>query len=438
MNDPPPLASSALPEAKPHRVWLRFRLRTLGIVVAAAAMGWSWLAPPLRRSYQQWQRAKGEKCLRQEMARARRIGAQAWPGDSGHVAAMQGIRSDVDLAILQWFPGLKRLRLSRAATDADLEKISGLRELRALTLEESQVIGPGLGHLKELSQLETLRLQDVPATDDGLAHLEGLPLKVLSLRRADITDRGLMHLGRLGQLESLDLAHTRVTGEGLAHLAGLSQLRTLDLGGTAVSDDGLKQLQPLAELRELVLNGAKISDAGLAHLKALPRLEKLFLAQTLVTDAGLEHVAAIGELQWLSLRDTRVTDAGLIHLKGMPRLEGLDLADTAITGSGLEHLRDSAGLHLLSLNRTEITDAAAPYLGQLRGFQGKAETRVEKGPGFTSYTEVERSLYITQTRLTSAGFARLRKALPYLYMATFSTGDLFHPSTRKPELSEYP
>jgi hypothetical protein len=46
--------------------------------------------------------------------------------------------------------------------------------------------------------------------------------------------------------------------------------------------------------------------------------------------------------------------------------------------------------------------------------------------------------YITQTKLTSAGFSELRKALPHIYMAKSSTGDLFHPSTRKPELSEYP
>jgi hypothetical protein len=63
-------------------------------------------------------------------------------------------------------------------TDADLERLAALVELRALVLGFTQVKGPGLAHLKPLSRLEYLEL--------GGPHLEASfiePLKQLpSLR----------------------------------------------------------------------------------------------------------------------------------------------------------------------------------------------------------------------------------------------------------------
>ncbi len=69
---------------------------------------------------------------------------------------------------------------------------------------------------------------DWGATDAGLVHLQGLRrLKVLVLNNTEVGDAGLVHLQGLSQLQELWLAETQVTDAGLVHLQGLRQLQVL-------------------------------------------------------------------------------------------------------------------------------------------------------------------------------------------------------------------
>jgi hypothetical protein len=54
---------------------------------------------------------------------------------------------------------------------------------------------------------------------------------------------GLVHLKELTFLEHLSLDETGVTHEGLRHLAGLSNLRYLTVWKTQVTDAGVQELQ---------------------------------------------------------------------------------------------------------------------------------------------------------------------------------------------------
>src|SRR5262249_2552115 len=89
-------------------------------------------------------------------------------------------------------------------TDADMEKVRGWTNLRALSASDTDVGDAGLACVEHLTRLESLRL-------DGTR----------------VTDAGLVHLSALLELDFLDLSHTAVTDAGLAHLKGLSGLRTL-------------------------------------------------------------------------------------------------------------------------------------------------------------------------------------------------------------------
>jgi hypothetical protein len=81
-------------------------------------------------------------------------------------------------------------------------------------------------------------------TNAGLEHLKGLvQLRSLWLRGTKITDAGAEHLKGLRHLEDLAINGTEVTDAGLDNIRALSQLRRLWLGGTRVSDDGVKRLQ---------------------------------------------------------------------------------------------------------------------------------------------------------------------------------------------------
>ena len=55
----------------------------------------------------------------------------------------------------------------------------------------------------------------------------------------DVTDAGLPHLRDLTQLRSLNLDDTQITDSGLAHLKGMTQLEGVEPLGHAVTDAGL-------------------------------------------------------------------------------------------------------------------------------------------------------------------------------------------------------
>ena len=108
------------------------------------------------------------------------------------------------------------------------------------------------------------------ASDAALEHLKGLTqLRTLNLGGAQVTDAGLANLKNLFDLQDLDLRETRVTGTGLANLEGLSHLRSIDLAGVEVTDAGLVGLKALNHLRSLNLAGTPVADAGLTNLTRL-------------------------------------------------------------------------------------------------------------------------------------------------------------------------
>jgi len=133
-------------------------------------------------------------------------------------------------------------------SDAWLEHLKGLTQLRILDLNHTNVSNVGLDHLKGLPQLQQLRLDSTNVSDAGLQHLEGLT-----------------------QLQELHLDHTKITDAGLQHLKGLAQLRWLDLDNTTISDAGLQHLKLSTRLQWLILWNTNVTDAGVKKLqKALP------------------------------------------------------------------------------------------------------------------------------------------------------------------------
>ncbi len=178
-------------------------------------------------------------------------------------------------------------------TDAVVEAINGLPEIRSVSLIKTQVTDAGLKHLKALTQLQELYIDEAPITGVGLESLDRLThLTWLWLDRVPIADEGLKYLGGLTNLASLCLSGTQVRGVGLEHLSGLTQLRTLDLSNTPVNDTGLAQIEALTSLRQIRLENTQITDAGLAHLAALRQLEVLSLRGTKVTWEGLKKLKA--------------------------------------------------------------------------------------------------------------------------------------------------
>ena len=266
--------------------------------------------------------------------------------------------TDAELEQLKELKNLRELNLGDTAiTDAGLEHLKYLKKLQSLILEHTQLNGAGITHIGDILGLTRLDMGDTPITDADLELLTGLTnLEWLSLWNTRITANGLRHLSGLTCLHWLDLANTNVADDGSEHLRGLSNLQSLDLGGTAVTDASVQHLRGLTQLRTLDLKYTSVADAGVEHLTALGNLETLDLSGTRVTDGGIEHLGLLQKLHTLCLANTGLSDTGLQHLQGLAQLVWLRIQGTRVTDTGVEHLKGLTTLRRLDARRTDISN----------------------------------------------------------------------------------
>jgi peroxiredoxin len=187
------------------------------------------------------------------------------------------------------------------------------------------------------------------ALEQAVADILGDP----SQPTAQITDAGLTHLKGLTMLETLRLENRQIGDAGLAHLGGLTSLKTLYLGGTQVTDAGMAHVKNLTELESLCVHKTEITDASLKHLKDLTGLVYLCVHHTNVSNTGLAYLQGLTSLKTLYLNNTQVSDGGLVHLKGLTTLEKLYLRSTSVSKTGLTDLKQA-------LPNCSISGPAAP------------------------------------------------------------------------------
>lgn len=112
------------------------------------------------------------------------------------------------------------------------------------------LLGPAI-HDADLALLEplapalvTLNISGTAITDAGLERVGSLPnLRALDAARTNITDEGIAHLRELAKLERLNLHESPITDEAVGTLAALSSLRQVFLWRTKVSEQGVEQLR---------------------------------------------------------------------------------------------------------------------------------------------------------------------------------------------------
>ncbi|MBM3459139.1 MAG: hypothetical protein FJX77_11480, partial [Armatimonadetes bacterium] len=108
----------------------------------------------------------------------------------------------------------------------------------------------GVEALLGLTQLRELDLSLLPITDAGVARLAGLPaLRDLRLLYAEgfagprVTEPGLAALGRFPSLRSLDLTGARIGDAATREIAAARQLQVLRLARTGVTEAGVRALR---------------------------------------------------------------------------------------------------------------------------------------------------------------------------------------------------
>lgn len=303
---------------------LRFRLRTLLLLVASLCIWLTWQAAVARRQQ------KAVEIIRQYGGNViydfndRRPGAQpaAWRawlartmGDE-YVFAVVGV-------------GLSGPAVDDRALATLAPHLARLRRLRWLDVDDVPITNAGLKHLGQIWRLQRLFLRaqgfqtpQLCISDDGLAFLAELTsLEFLAINNAPVTGTGLTSLRNLPVLASLDLRSTDVGDAGLQTVGTLHQLQRLKFAGMRCTDASVRHLRGLHALVELSFQESQLSDDGVVHLLELTNLQRLDVSQSRITDHGLTRFAGLPDLRELAVYRTNVTDAGVARLSELaPRL----------------------------------------------------------------------------------------------------------------------
>jgi hypothetical protein len=227
--------------------------------------------------------------------------------------------------------------------DDGLAQLAGQDRLTSLNLAHTSVTEAGLVHLRKIPNLQSLELR---TSDAGLAELA----QIKSLKRlgviawSPITDVGLGHLKDMKNLEELNVSYNEITSVGIEHLRGLRRLSNLCLNATKVDDVGMAAIKDIKTLDTLWLGGCPVTDAGLAHLRGHSNLKALIVGNEHVTDATIGILRTVPKLELLYIGTSKLTDACLDDLAAIKTLRNLDVQQTQITPAGLERLRKALPL----------------------------------------------------------------------------------------------
>jgi len=173
-------------------------------------------------------------------------------------------------------PVVKVLLRGRNVTDATLDFLGELTELRELVLDDTRVTDAGIRRLRHLKRLRRLVLDGVGITDEGLSSLTSFKeLESLTLFDTRIDGTGLARLQSLDHLCDLTIEGRLLVTDGLGQLRGLTRLGLYE---TQRTDRGLEFLKGLTNLEELILDDETVTLQGLAILRVLPRMKILYNA----------------------------------------------------------------------------------------------------------------------------------------------------------------
>lgn len=310
---------------EPTQRRLQFRLRTLMLLVAAAAVVLA-IACWLHRGYQRQWRA------------LREIHAAAVPfklpddidndnryplfAEQPHVKAESTLfrpfglpvgslgQHYVTVSILEvvgdapaWvavnrldhFPDVVEIDIDGdTASDELLAGLSKLKRLQRLRIKSNSMDGTFLESMNDSENLVSLSLSSIALRDrvflqaccfEGLEqlHLSGVKIrdaaslcelsKLMRLTRIHLSgwfpNEGLEALAKLERLDTVSLASDSLNNDGVSRLAGSSSVFSLEIYGPNIDDDVIDSIAQMPELNMLTLNYTKVTPAGVEKLKQL-------------------------------------------------------------------------------------------------------------------------------------------------------------------------
>ena len=276
---------------------------------------------------------------------------------------------DTTIAVVASFPKIEELSLDRCAiTDVALESISRNKSIKRIRFPGSRITNAGLAHLKNMTQLELLDLNDCnQISSEGVVHLKGLTkLRNLSLWGPGITDKAMSSLSGMTNMAAISFRKCSLTDSGFAALSGMTKLKEFDIFQTPVGDRALAAVSGANEMSKLKLRGSAITSKGIVEqIGKFENLIAIDLGETSIDDVALTSLSQLKKLEDLNLLRTRITDAGLTSIVGL-KLKRLNLDDIAGIGDGaIPIIAKMNSLEFLHLGKTHVTDDGIQGLSML-------------------------------------------------------------------------
>jgi hypothetical protein len=255
-----------------------------------------------------------------------------------------------------------------------------------LTEDDAVLVG-------ELRELGSIALSASPLGAAGMQALASLPrLARLEVGNANLKRTAYPTIAAMTGLRSFGISGDKKFGDAdIDALLGLGRLETVRLRETGLTDAGIAKLAAVPSIVDVELPSG-VTDAGVAAIAAKGQLERVRLILAKITDDSLSALSGCRRLRALDVsRCSKVTDAGVRMLSACAELEELDLAGTKATGGCLSALSGLANLRTLHLQGQKLTDRDVPALASIRSL---------------------RRVMLGRNKITGAGFAALKRALP--------------------------
>jgi len=230
--------------------------------------------------------------------------------------------TDQDIQLLQHIPDLESVRLERMQiTDDGLKHLAPLHRMRSLALDRTGIAS--LTNLGEHPHLTEIVLHETDIDDEGIRDLLKWPtLDGIAVLGGRLTDRSVDTLSRLPRLQTLWIDGNRFSTDGLAKLSRITTLRTLLIGHTPANDETVRELGSLPQLRTLNLFQLDVTGRAFSIARAFPELSELEFVGCQVTDADLEAMVLPRKLTRLVVRNAPLTQSGVNRFREThPRLE---------------------------------------------------------------------------------------------------------------------
>ena len=269
--------------------WIRIRrwqfsLKTVFIGVSIAACIGAWFGELRRRSQSAWDPIRTISSANESWIRFRNDS----PCATTPMAKVLGIDFPPEPYIVRIDCTERKLELLRSVSklpaiqllqicsdnglsDADLEIIASLPNLRTLSISCKNVTGTGMVYFKDNRMINAVHFRDcVKFGEEGISLLSDLPsLQHLSLSGCSVSDRDCQSFVLLKNLKNLDLSKTKVGDDIAIYLVQCDKLETVNLYGTLISDYGIDVIGSMSRLRNITVSKSRVTMAGVDRLKRM-------------------------------------------------------------------------------------------------------------------------------------------------------------------------